>query len=1609
MDNLINDEGISWDQPETPKDSLIDDTGISWEKPTPSTGQFIGNAVTRAIADPVAGVLKLAAPLTKVVTPFNDSGSEEVLQKAANWVNDTAESSFGMTPELQQNASFGQKVGGAIASAVPTIASMVNPVTAIGTMSTSAYNRATELIRKYNVSEEEAKRIFAGDLGTQLATYKVATTFPNVVGDTGKEVFKKYVYAGGATAAVNVGSSYLERVNAQETFKHTNPKLSESFAPTWEDAAINGIVGLVFGPSAKYLHDKGAKTSFEKLIEDKDNYKKALDFYEDSFLNAANLMMIGTTPESHGTPLGLGGLERQFTQKAPQDLRDLLLTPNPAAKIPLTDFLADLKNSSFGKDQSNIDLTLLLNAVENLDYATLGRSFVIIHDGNGATSLEVGTLDRPAFGIAVPKMTSRDTYRDVTHEVGHAVTKGIVSQLENALRVQRTTGQGPTDPRLVPLLDRYQKMQEKWVAARDVVGTRLIEDMAKNHPSLLQQAEAQRLIDTSTKQVIDWDAFHEFSKANNYKDVYAWTAFKEFLAVALENPTQRTHTAPNSQNLTGGISIVRDLKVKDQQSTGDVNWNPTSNALTKELYGMAGSLFGDLGNSSFLKHMYDGIFQLAQGQAQLQTKPADMLARAKAVDHHSRFLVAEIAKALETSNSVPEFTIKLENISSMPNWRKWALDNASAIFKNSPYIRIMGDSFREFDSSQLSSVKGRTEHFQTVDDLFASFPKDLSQQRDINPTLIRWVIGPQQKNMMNLPKVAGDILRFYHEQMGQNNDFKAKLYHSLAQHMDLFNNLPEASRLKVQDLARSFDGDMRAKVDMKRQGIWWPDDAMIARKGQFSPEEVAAYKEIGNMEARAYDVLKAYAIKMGLEVPERIPGHFPHVWKGPFKVFIKRDADPKAGVKEKLYMVKDFETRLFAEAFVKKLDAGHYPGFSLQKNDKGEGVRVATIKDYELGVIAAMMQDDRAYKQFVTFSPEMQEVAGRIDSDHAVGFQKHAENRSEIHGWLGEMPRKYDLIDKIMGKPYRDKRNYLAIYEQYAKAVSDSFANAVFAEDVHNRLFLKNQNILENKHSEYSEIIKNFPVLAKHLEEMFMNHTGMAENKLRSLDEAAMQLSSDKIGVSPYLYRQAIKQARNLLSLIFTRYNPGNWIFNYTQPQHTYSLLYFVNKQRKDNGLSTTDISSIFTDIVTGKKLTRDEHEALAYARDNHILDPQAEYQVRAKATTKSQKAVEAVSLGRVPTAIEAGGRELSYLIAYKYFKQVLGDSIAARRSATELMGETMVNYDRSNRPLMFQSFGSVGELLSPFAVYRNAWMGNLIMFGKMAFADKGNFDAWKPLLVSQATFLMTAGALGIVGWSEYDQIMRWLKGWAPEEFGDWPDSRVIMAKMKVPDAVKFGLLAEATKFFPGTPEGVTISGSGTAVGLDDMFDPNIVPFAQAVAKLSGVTLKAITGSTPTASEKYEALSGVLPGQGKFILDKLYQAPGVNTSFSAGKLTGGTDMNFADSVSQAVWGKPSLKTTNARDQIRHLKTIDDKQKVGLKRLVELVVDRLAGSNDLELSELYTRAFEEYGVDGATLDQMVYQKKIDREYPVFSKLLNQDPSFLKDKKLKGLSEMGGIKP
>lgn len=1580
----------------------------------PDTRNYVLNKITQGLAAIPAGGFDVLGYISNKIDPAGEFGNP--YNAVAKELREASAKSWGITPEMEENATFGQKALGMGAQMLTQLPLYFTPVGAALAVTLPSISQGSALSEQ-GIDDKTAFQTTLMSIGGAALTWKIATVFP---GGGMSQYLKSAAATGGVNAAQEAGVAF----STHELLKEKYPELADKYK--WNDLeniALNLVVGAPMGAGMKFVHDASGRRintiTREKTKELYDNLisngivnvdnvvPKALDMHSWKY----------RFDEAKDPNKALSLVENNHT------VSESLVDDTPTRRqtdlnsgLTILNYLDGLLRTDVVNQQDNAIYHTMLSTLKHLGAENgLGDVNVVFHDGNRGS----GVYDSVSNAIIIPRHDSPHAIPHTIHEVVHALTSKRFAKFESILD---GTNPRPTDINELASLAKYENLKKGFEQFRDETGKLVSDKLKVNFPDFWRSLTLKgqdpltglnniRSIDPNTGKIVDWEAFNDqmvrFQQITGKRlDPYGFKNIDEFISVLFETGLHKND--PHK---------IEEYGENIKNWSGD-KWSPTKPSALTALFKQAKDLFDDQSSGLFWKNTSDQIFSFldAEGKGKVDLTELNNLARAQSA--YDRGLILEIDKVLTEASSVKEAKANLEAISDSAAWKTYINFNFDRLYASGHRFNAMATKIKESIAKEVgTNVGDQMTQVKSLSDLMKAV--NLIGAKDLDIPFNSKFLGPDQIKLLKNQGPLGKVLRWYFGEQQRYNQLEAKLFANISQHMLAYKTLSSKDQRATMHFASLVDGDTTLRSMLTQAKMFWPDKAMIDTIAQqrglkLTEASKLAYLDMGNAMTRTYDLLDAVRLIKGEEPILRIPGYMPRVWRGAYKVHVERNFnttnDPRND-KWRTVEVRGFNFRQSAEKFAKAIDGSGNAQFRIVKNNKGiyagKSWHVAELRDMDAGLIPALMQDIEAYRAFTLLDPAGQSFLSKIDSQHIEGYNSHLEDRTGVHGFLGESnspyPKGYSKFDILAGQRRRDTDAFLNLFEDYAKGVVETYKNVTFNKNVYEKMFGQTADPIMDKREFHANTFASFPKFVKYVNEQTANFMGTALNRFVDVDDIFSR-ASVKVGLPPYFYRQTAKAIRNAMSIVFTRYNPGNWVMNAIQPMHSTSILSFIDSMRRQEGKTHANVEGVLLDWSRGMKNgNQDLYHALAWARENHILEAQQEYQVRSKeAKTRLGKIREKVDLNWVPTTIEGQARETAFGISYMYFKKVLGDPVLAREEAREAMGTIMVNYDRSKRPLMFQSYGVVGELLSPFAVYRNAYVGNTLMMVKHALSNPKQFHAWKPFLMANAMYMFSAGLIGSIGVSEYDALLRLLKQYAPETFGDWPDAYTQMREVGIPQVMRVGLLTSATKAVPGFHEGVQIGGSGSAVGLDDVLDPNIAPFLTAIASLVKVGSKVVTGQDITSRDLYESAGSVLPPQIKHAIERNIQEKDFQTGLS-GSLAGAADRDPVDNLTRSIWGKASIKEFEELGEIRQAKAVQEKHNAEIKKLVTLAVESLNGNNNLDFDILEYRAVE-LGTSQQEFMEMVFNKKLERAVPFLDKLSTQKDSLLKNKVLDQLYDI-----
>lgn len=1460
---------------------------------------------------------------------------------AADKLKHSAETAI-LSPEEQQAENLPQKIVGGITGAVPYIAAapFVGPGIAAAGMGTVAFTEsASDLLKKgVDLKRAEAAGLVEGAGAAALG----------MVPGVGKTIGRTLLLGAGT----NIGQEAATDAIVKSMFPD-RPDIQKEHEFSWEKTAVSGAVGAALGAGFHGLHTVGEKAA-------EIQQRKTDAFITDKFTPLVNDLIPDRT---RYTPQEGRSARDEIIKLAGEDntsltkFLDLLAADEKSTPVQrqLADVFSRLSHS-LGLD--NVKVTWEKNPTDPL--------------GNDVNGLYTPDTD----SIKLRRNTIESRLSTLLHEAAHAITYRGLDLLE----------------KYTPDTIRNKSLAEQQLYARAAKLKEVFDYAKKRYDTELEPHIQDNLASLTNREVHNktygFQNIHEFVSEHLTNP-----AFNEFLKSIKIHPDDlqfmKSSTVHPIKNLfqAAKTAMMRVLGMNPGNTLHDVAYDHVTNFIE------------DIKAQTRHNAVKEVTGKLADQRSDFREK----------ADNQSKTLLRKIGNVLKEASTKDEVAFRLNALSRSQPWRDWVANNVDRLWDNTGHII---DAMPDSEYKDLPpSMKKFVNDDRSIDEMIHSeFPKNVSEGKVFETLGIKEDLEGSGRRMFS-PTIlsamkngpGGTIMRWVYSKA---NDFKSMtetLYQDAIAHFAEFHDMKRKDQLKMMDVISYYDSVEGRRVLTDRGKQWIPDD--ILKSNGLNDAQISAYHNMTKGLDFLHSMLNQALIKMGKEPLPQVPGYMPHVWNGAYKVLVKVvKPDNTSGKKsEYVVMVKAFHFRQQAEKFVKRLNDGTYDeGDNLYRPvvDKlnPDGWRVTKHEDIQKGLMAGIQEHVTAYRNGLILEPEILQKLEKIDQDNLRGISKHILERSDVGGYIGQQGAKDGFLEAIrVGAPYNNK--LLTLWQNYAKSTTEFYRNTLFTDEVANRLTQVQPLSMDNK-TYYYTLMENTKEIKAHLDEFNSNFTGENHNELKFIDNF-LQARSIELGIDPLAYRKTARLMRNFLSMTKLRSNPGNYIANGIQPVHALAMLNYMNTLLRQDGMKTPDPMRAFARMVM-RRFNPDPDMAatLDWARDNGHLAAQLENELHSGKLSPLMDFINTATGGKINPAVESFSRTSTFMVAYEHFRNVWPDNPdRARKAAVSLMEMTMVNYDHMSRPLMYQNYGVAGESISPFAVFRNGYVGNFLLLADLARRNPLSYQAWKPLLIQQMTFLTTAGITGVIGASEYNLIVNQLNSWFPELFS-LPTIEELFMKGGFPDAFTFGVLSASTKGLPGVEHGVSLGSSMNAVGMDDTFSSALLPFVNAIATTLGLTaekaLALITDNAviPSDVRLYKAGKQLVPGILQGYWDKWFMEEGSNVAPKTSNLAeGGYEREQSDWNAINWFGRRSLVEQKESGVNRIISLSAQQRDAGVKKLVEAATNHTLGlPNGIDPVQARARAIQIMDNDpefGDKFDQMVANARANRLIPERRKEANMD--------------------
>jgi hypothetical protein len=264
-------------------------------------------------------------------------------------------------------------------------------------------------------------------------------------------------------------------------------------------------------------------------------------------------------------------------------------------------------------------------------------------------------------------------------------------------------------------------------------------------------------------------------------------------------------------------------------------------------------------------------------------------------------------------------------------------------------------------------------------------------------------------------------------------------------------------------------------------------------------------------------------------------------------------------------------------------------------------------------------------------------------------------------------------------------------------------------------------------------------------------------------------------------------------------------------------------------------------------------------ARLGHIKDPKDAVQFTKELLPKLSK----YSLGTVEQQMV---RIPTFLWAEQALRSTMRDDVTRFGRAAEMTDHYMVNYTKSERPMIYNRLGLGGVLLGKLKSYSHNFYGQL--FEYVGDLQRNQPGSVKPMSAFLANNFFQAGLKGMVGFEVINgamNVLNWLNNTT------FPTPEELLYESGMSDTWIYGGASKLTGIM--MHHSYDFSGSLSAPGLSNMSSIPFISEAGALWQGTKSIIDMVKGEA-TPGEKFTALKENLPVWATGLLEKLYSPDG---------------------------------------------------------------------------------------------------------------------------------------
>lgn len=1322
-------------------------------------------------------------------------------------------------------------------------------------------------------------------------------------------------------AIVNPATSALSDAVNKAVMTHTGDEAFAVKYDPWdvEQRAIEALIGAPFSAIGKYVDIKQNRFTPAQTEEimDKITSKMAneLDFVNKNIKNYD--FEIYTDFKSVGDNVPWKLLTTDVTNGYLDNING---TQTPLAGREKFQVLLDYV-IKHGETENQKNQAVFLQSI--LEFVTKDNDNVVAlaKEGN-----RVGNWDFLARELGL--YLEKSTPKTFIHEMAHVLSSQMFEQFGGYLYpTRKRVANTPEEQRM---FDVIKDFEEFYTAFKD---------------PLMEIARKENLVSPvlDVRKKYGLTDPHEF-----FAEMLTSQVFRDQLEKIKLSPEQRKRWNTRYQGNVANKFVLDGRKLSDykDKSLLDLGLFKVANIMNDMVSGHSMGIGGKIDLDRHLKAWF--------GTGEDVEKLAGRFGMSKIENQISEVAMRKIGQFLAMYEDPDQAYVRILSLFNNKEWKAMITERLPTIVKNRAKFTQLWADFAHSEAGKLQVSQDMRTTTKIVDDLFKTFAKATD---DMSSTGTE-IFGADQLSMIKDNTKGGLLVKAFNDKVNEYRRFKKQLYHDFLSFQQKFTELSFKDKIETMMEARFWD-TLSGRKTLETMGLQWPTREMLQTRG-ISEKVIDAYLEL----TKGYDYIWKTLSAAGKTVKElnvdkpfelvRIPGFMPHFHDGNVKVRLRINND---------IIMLSRNTIWGANRLVKKITKLNDPNIQIEPDPHtGKAYTVRQDRSPALSISTALIDNYNSYKNWAKLDPILGDKIATLDIDDSRGYVKTFLKRKNVGGYLnstsgGIEPKE---MRSYFGIPNKAADDVFGIFERYARGTSDFIGNAMFVNDVTRPLL---SPATEDYPLGRAEKLQKLPNTMKYIEAQGRNFTGENLNHLPWIDEKLQQLGVG-LRLHPHFFKFLNRGVRGFLSMVKLR-TVRNWIANIQQPMNGLGMLYHFaisSGLEPVNGKSNPmeSIGWAYTQLLM--RDTAEGRLVMKWALDNHIVEAHQTFERHADMKIESPfwNKIDKWLLGGVNERIERFSRMATFLMSYHYMKQFYGNTANALEAADRATRAIMVNYDPAARPHMYQNYGITGEFLSPFAVYRNAYLGNTLLMLRDIKRNPTRLENWKPFLVGQAVYLMMAGVIGMIGIAEYDFIAQQWNENMPDDTMKLPTSSEWTYAL--PDWLSFGVLSAASTNIPGLENGFYAGTSATAPNITNLTSPPLLPFIQALIAFGAIPVKeglALITDNPGASsdDMYKALKQIMPPHFFPALDQFMNETAL-TGLRANSLEGMIDREQADINALAATGAQSLREHRERRVLEKDQKKQMTMRSFVKKYANKVVDKMLGAPlGMDIQSAFAKAKE----------------------------------------------------